>query len=179
MHITIRPATIEDLNVTVDLYIEGWQTAYVDFIPDSVLHSFDREKEMEGSRGFFTSEDPHFFDVAVYNGAVIGYVAGGPFGGETVKFDGEVYEIFIRKEYQNKGVGKMLLHHAGLWFESQGYTSVGIWCWRDNPNRVFYERLGGRVADTVAQMVGGKELGVDIFSWELEDFLHQTRWQDC
>lgn len=179
MQITIRPATLEDANIIADIYIEGWQTTYKGFVPEKVLQSFDREKEAKGCRSFQMSEGPHFIEVAEWNGEVVGYVSGGPYSGETVKFDGEVYEIFIRKEYQNKGIGRMLLHRAGEWFQSQGHTSVGIWAWHLNPCRAFYERVGGQVAGTVVHPIGGTELIVDIFGWTLEELLSQTRLRDC
>lgn len=46
-NLIIRNVQEEDIPSVVDIKITGWQTAYKGMIDDTVLNSFDREKEIE------------------------------------------------------------------------------------------------------------------------------------
>lgn len=51
---------------------------------------------------------------------------------------GEIYAIYILKEYQKKGIGRKLLNSTFNKLNSLGMNSTIIWTLEDNPSRYFY-----------------------------------------
>ena len=53
---------------------------------------------------------------------------------------GEIYAIYILKEYQQRGIGKKLINFAVNDLINENYDKVVIWALKDNPNVKFYKK---------------------------------------
>lgn len=83
--------------------------------------------------------------VAERDGALAGFVIGGPLQDRASSGEGEVYAIYVRDEHQRVGVVAALLSEAARRLHELGLHGLLIRVLRQNAKgRLFYERMGGR-----------------------------------
>jgi GNAT superfamily N-acetyltransferase len=176
MQVRLRRAVIEDAPAIARVYVDTWRSAYRGLVPREYLLSLDYEEEARGCRQFLEGDVyPRMLQVAEIGGEIIGYASAGPNDDEPKDYEAEVYEIFARGEYSGQGVGTRLMQRAADWCQSMGYSSVVIWCWKDNPFGGFYRSLGGKVVHTCTQSLAGTEYDVLVFGWQVEDLQRNLR----
>jgi len=169
VEVHIRPAREADVLDIAQIYVDAWRTAYAGFVPADYLNAMDYDEEARGVLDFaFDSGKSVTLQVAVADRRVVGYISAGPNTDKPTNYEAEIYELFILKEYQGLGIGKKLMLKAAQWIDAEGFSSVLVWCWEQNPNRVFYEKLGGRLIHSAMQTVGKASLNAIVFGWELD-----------
>ena len=105
--------------------------------------------------------------VAETEGKIVGFAAGNRTRDEDVKdkFDAEVYAIYVLREHQNHGAGRLLIKEIGKSFEGFGFKSMCVWVLRDSPSCGFYEKLGGKYVMEKPINFGGKTLQEVAYGW--------------
>ena len=73
---------------------------------------------VEGRRAFVAEE----------NGVVLGYVLMGEVDGQA-----HVFQVSVRMDFQQKGVGRRLIEAGLIWGRAQGYFEVTLTTFRDAP----------------------------------------------
>ena len=59
------------------------------------------------------------------------------------------YDICVLPEYQGKGIGKKIMKKLIEKIKNEGYVSIGLFTWEQNPNNIpFYENLGFERVDS-------------------------------
>ena len=71
-------------------------------------------------------------------------------------FEREIYSIYILKKFQHKGIGRLLVDVMINKYIKNSISSVILWTLQDNPSRLFYEKLGGKIVDKRLIDRGGK-----------------------
>ena len=61
-------------------------------------------------------------------------------------------------DWRDQGIGRQLMQAGATHLLAKGCRSAFLWVLRDNPNRWFYERLGGRPAAQSVTRVAGTDL---------------------
>lgn len=164
----IRLACVVDLPSIVQIHIEGWQTAYAQFIPQAFIDRLSVEEDRREMQAWFTGSAPPLGLVAEQAGEVIGFVLMGPNEGDPPEYDAEVYKLFVRPAFQNQGIGKALLANAARLLREKGFRSTVIWAYAEGSSASFYEHLGGKVVFKTNQKPGGRETPILVFGWELD-----------
>ena len=73
-----------------------------------------------------------------------GYASYGRNRVPSLRYGGEVFELYIAPEFQGLGFGKRLFELARKDLAEHGYPSFLVWALADNERAVqFYARLGG------------------------------------
>ena len=105
------------------------------------------------SRGVFVADDE---DMGVVGFGSCGPVRDPPEGlsGREIRV-GEVYTLYVEPDFQNRGLGRRLLDALFRQLRADGCDTAVLWMLADNPDRFFYEGLGGeRVGERVDTMAG-------------------------
>ncbi len=115
---------------------KAWQETYSGLISQEYLDNFTLEK--------CTNIAYRWLDnilVAKDGDKVIGFVGCGPYRADPMATMGEIYSIYILKEYYDKKIGYSLMRCA---FERlQEYEQVAVWVLKNNGRAVrFYKRYG-------------------------------------
>jgi ribosomal protein S18 acetylase RimI-like enzyme len=93
------------------------------------------------------------------DGEIVGFSSGGKErSGKYNAFDGELYAIYILKEYQGQGIGKALIKPIIEEIKRMGLYSMVVIVLKNNISRLFYEALGGKKIDEVYTDIAGKQL---------------------
>src|SRR6201994_4519121 len=140
--IEVRPAKAADAAAVASTHDEAWRSAYQGIIPGAEL------EKLINRRG------PQWWDSAIRKGSrVSGLVFGDKVAGydnygrnphRSLHFEGEIYELYLRPEFQGLGFGRRLFAAAKRDLGQSGLKSMVVWALSDNdPATEFYRE--GRV----------------------------------
>ena len=144
---------------------EAWRTAYQGIIPGNELD------KLINRRG------PDWWDSAIRKGSritilqfgerVAGYANYGRNRARSLFYDGEIYEIYLRPEFQGLGFGRRLFSAARKDLNQSGLKSLVVWALSDNePAMEFYRALGGRAVARSSERFGTKTLDKVAYAWQ-------------
>jgi len=135
-------------------------------MPDETLDGLSVERRTE--RWTKILKDPgdvyHSAVVAELNHKIIGFAnIGREQEGDPV-YRGELFAIYVLKEFQGHGVGRALVKRSALGLLAMEISSMLVWALTSNPYQKFYEALGGvflrdRIIQFGAQMLHEKAYG--------------------
>jgi ribosomal protein S18 acetylase RimI-like enzyme len=79
-------------------------------------------------------------------GMVVGFGTCGPQQAALLRYDGEIYAVYILRRAQHQGLGRGLMAAMARRLQERGARSAIVWSARDNaPARQFYQGLGRHV----------------------------------
>jgi GNAT superfamily N-acetyltransferase len=148
--------------------VDAWRSAYAGIVPSAHLESLSCERTAEGWRkGILASASP---DLAAFvaeetDGQVVGIAMCGPAEGSQQTAAGQVYVLYVLPEFQRRGLGRGLMEACRRHLVGRGMKSLVVWVLKANPYRVFYETLGGRLADEKLVEIGGVPLSEVAYEW--------------
>jgi len=134
----IRAATPADAPALADTVMEPMITTFRGRVPDRCLSWLTKEESIANWRRWFQSDgsDGEFLLVAeLMERSVVGCALGGP-QPDDPRLHGELYLLGVLSAYQRHGIGRDLVRAVAA-------RSMRVCVLTINPNRSFYERLGG------------------------------------
>jgi len=173
MDFTIRPACVEDAKAIAFVQVEGWRTTYAGIVPDAYLAEMDAESRVESWRQPLQSGEMDAF-VVEDAGGVFGFVCGGKIREASESYDGELYAIYLLKDRQRNGAGRLLACTLAEALKHRGLKSMTVWVLEENRRAVsFYKALGAvQIAQKTVE-IGGAELSDLCLGWaDLSCCLH-------
>src|SRR2546427_13028468 len=155
--IEIRRAKPADAVAVAETHDEAWRTAYRGIIPGAEL------EKLISRRG------PAWWESAIRKGSriallafgdrVAGYANYGRNRARSLFYDGEIYEIYLRPEFQGLGFGRKLFSAARRDLVQSGLSSLVVWALSDNEQAVgFYRALGGKAVARSSERFGWRPL---------------------
>jgi ribosomal protein S18 acetylase RimI-like enzyme len=162
--IEIRRAEVADAVAISAIHLEAWKGAYTGIIPHRALYMMlERRGANWWSKAIQRSTQILVADVG---GVVAGYATLGPNRARQLPQKGEVYELYVRPEYQGFGLGTRLLGAARRSLVDQGMKGLVIWALEDNGLAVsFYQNAGGRDIAEGVECFDGRTLKKIAFVW--------------
>jgi len=162
--IEIRRARASDAAAVADTHDEAWRGAYQGVIPGLELEKL------------VTRRGANWWDSAIRKGSriailafgdkVAGYANYGRNRARSLFYEGEIYELYLRPEYQGLGFGRRLFTSARRDLAQSGLKSLVVWALSDNDPAVeFYKALGGKAVARSAERFGEKSLDKVAFAW--------------
>lgn len=163
----IREATKNDLISIGKVQVKSNCSTYLGIMPEDYLNNLSYEsKSSEWEERLFNEKSTQFMYVAENDDSNIVGFASGSLVRTNDLFEREIYSIYILKEFQRKGIGKLLIEASIRKFMESNVSSMILWTLQDNPSRLFYKRLGGKIVDKRLIDRGGKELRQIAYAWE-------------
>lgn len=161
----IRIAHPEDAPSIAKVQVDSWRTTYKGIVPDDFLQQLSYEKREEFWRE--ATKSGLVFVAEEENDNIVGFVSGGKErSGNYEGYDGELYAIYIFKEFQGKGIGSLLVKELTKALNDAGFRSMIVLVLDKNPAKYFYEALGGRLIGYEEVTIGGKPLKERVYGWE-------------
>jgi ribosomal protein S18 acetylase RimI-like enzyme len=164
LSIDIRKAEPRDADAIADVHHEAWQGAYAGIIPHRALNT------MIGRRGTAWWENAIRRAASVLviemGEEVVGYATLGRNRARELPQEGEIYELYLRPEYQGLGLGSRLFSAARERLVAHGLNGLVVWALEDNDNALrFYEGAGGRDVAEGVEVFDAKALRKVAFVW--------------
>lgn len=138
----IKPLeTKEEIRGKAYVNCTAWKEAYVGLVDQAFLDG--RTIELVEQRAQRAFENGVAAFVAKDRDRVIGFVDYGPYRGDDLADTGEIYAIYILKEYYGTGVGRALMEKS---LEAlRAYSQVAVWVLAGNERAIrFYKGFGFR-----------------------------------
>jgi GNAT superfamily N-acetyltransferase len=163
--IDIRKAEPRDAAAIADVHHDAWRGAYSGIIPYRAL------ARMINRRGvnWWTNAIRRAASVLVIEigGEIAGYATLGRNRARELPQQGEIYELYLRPEYQGIGLGSRLFAAARQKLSSHGLKGMVVWALEENANALdFYAGAGGRDVAEGIEVFDNKALRKVAFVWD-------------
>ncbi|MBT2643123.1 GNAT family N-acetyltransferase [Bacillus sp. ISL-41] len=172
----IRKATKDDASGIARVHVRSWQETYQGIISQDYLDTLkveDRKPLWEKSLSESANISPVFVAVNP-EGEIVGFASFGKERSGNFKADGELYAIYILKEYQRGKLGLRLLQAGVDDLLNQNYESILVWVLADNESRKFYESLQPQKAGEEVVKIAGREFIEVAYMWRDLKLLRQA-----
>ena len=131
-----KPDTDAEIEGKGYVHYKSWQETYTGLIDQTYLDSMTVEKSV--AIAYRWRDDDMF--VAKDGDDVVGFVCYGKCRDEDLQKAGEIYAIYVLKEYYGTGVGRALMDSA---LEKLVCPKVAVWVLRGNARAIrFYQKCG-------------------------------------
>jgi ribosomal protein S18 acetylase RimI-like enzyme len=162
--IEIRQARPSDAAAIASTHDEAWRSAYQGVIPGIEL---DKLINRRGSDWWDSAiRKGSRISTLVFGDTVAGYANYGRNRARSLHYDGEIYELYLRPEYQGVGFGRRLFSAARRDLVQSGMKSLVVWALSDNDPAVeFYRSLGGRAVARSSERFGTRVLDKVAYGW--------------
>jgi hypothetical protein len=184
--IVVRRARLADAAQIGAVHVAAWRSTYPGILPDTYLAGLSAQRQA----ACYEAAIRQALGVHVASASgedagpdrgparVIGFVTDGPArAGGAGLGEGEIETIYLLDDYRERGLGRRLMRAAATHLAMAGCRSAFVWVLRDNPNRWFYERLGGKPAAESLVEVGGTPLVQLAYIWPDIEQLRQESSQ--
>ncbi|MBL4600508.1 MAG: GNAT family N-acetyltransferase [Rhizobiaceae bacterium] len=161
----IRRADPEDAQGIADVHDAAWQNTYAGMVPHMALLKMIKRRGSSWWRNAIVKATVIL--VVEIDGEIAGYATLGNNRVSTLPFDGEIYEIYMRPEYQGLGLGSRLFLAARSELVRRGLSGATVWVLAENDSAIsFYENAGGRAVAKGSETFDGKALVKIAYAWD-------------
>jgi len=162
--IEIRRARPSDASAVAAAHDEAWRTAYQGIIPGLELERLINRRGAVWWDGSIRKGSR--VSLFVFGDTVAGYANYGRNRARSLNYEGEIYELYLRPQYQGLGFGRRLFSAARRDLAQSGIKSMVVWALSDNEPAVgFYRALGGQPVARSSETFGGKVLDKVAYAW--------------
>jgi ribosomal protein S18 acetylase RimI-like enzyme len=162
--IEIRRARPSDAKPVADAHDQAWRTAYQGIIPGPELDKLIARRGAAWWDGAIRKGSR--ISLLAFGETIAGYANYGRNRARSLHYEGEIYEIYLRPEFQGLGFGRRLFTSARRDLVQSGMKSLVVWALSDNEPAVeFYRALGGRAIARSSEKFGGKMLEKVAYGW--------------
>lgn len=139
----VRLATPEDAPAIATVHVTSWRETYAGIIPASYLDRLDIAERQQIWTKAIERGQPVY--VAVVNERVVGFANGGKNRDKDTAHAGELYAIYLLKDFHKQGIGKKLFDSVIMHLKLHQLLPFTTWVLADNPTLSFYQHTGGKV----------------------------------
>lgn len=174
MELHIRRAIKDDISAIAKVHVDSWKTTYNGIFANGILDNITYEQREKQWTNIFQKEDKHQyrFVAETLNGQIIGFIDGGVERTGTYNCDGELYAIYILKEYQGMKIGQRLFQALLSDCKKDNMQSLLVWVVANNPSKKFYEKYNPEKIDTkLLERLNVEEIA---YAWRDMDCLYKS-----
>ncbi|MEM9634167.1 MAG: GNAT family N-acetyltransferase [Pseudomonadota bacterium] len=162
--IDLRAARTADCEALAGIHTEAWLGAY-----RGVLHGVDLQKMISRRGiGWWRGALSRGVNIRILSIADIpaGYATYGPCRLRGTGMDGEIYELYLKPEYQGLGFGRTLFTNVRETLSAKNMSGLAVQVLSDNqPARSFYRAMGGKLSAKSWYRIGGRRMELSIYTW--------------
>ena len=165
MTLKIRPVTLQDVEQIAQIHVASWKITYKGMFSEAFLKNFTPESRYILWRN--NINNPNKIILVLENdNKIIGFIMG-----ESIKqrkyaqYDGDLTALYLKKEEQGKGYGKLLFDALLIEFVKIGYRNCIVKVLKECDCKYFYEKLGAVHIDD-QPLDGFDYLTLSTYVWE-------------
>ncbi len=165
----VREAGLPDAQGVARVEIEAWRDTYPTLLPSAhLVGGLDMARRTAFWRHRLSNRSPIRTVVGAVNSPrrIAGYATWGPCRVGALPFGGQLYELYLLPDDQGRGLGRLLCAAVGERLLKAGITSMCVEVLEGNPNRFFYEAMGGRLTARARHPFAGTVLPTLIYAWD-------------
>lgn len=161
MTLTLEKCTLQHIDQLIDVSKETFDDTFrANNTAENMAHYLATAFTMEKMTDELNHPHSQFF-FALLDGDIAGYVKVNTEDAQTeqiAKAQLEIERIYIRQNFQKRGIGQLLMNKALHIAQSKGYAGIWLGVWEKNPNAIrFYEKAGFKQAGNHSFYMGDEE----------------------
>lgn len=164
----IRKANVLDAEAIAKVHVDTWRTAYEGILPSSFLDKLSYHQRTELWEMNLRKPDDYVIVAVNEESRVIGFADTSKRPTNLENNSTDLTSLYLLKEYQGRGIGKLLMQELFRYYNEQNYVSVYVEVLKDNPTKTFYEAFGAKHIEDIEIQIGGKKLIESIYKWDLK-----------
>ena len=141
--IDLRAATLQDCDALAAIHGEAWLGAYRGLLDAVELQRLISRRNPDWWKGALQRSVQ--IKLLEISDTPAGYATYGTSRLRSVPSEGEIYELYLRPEYQGIGLGYQLFHEARRMLKSLGCNGMVVWCLEDSEIAANFFRSNGGV----------------------------------
>lgn len=165
-NIVIRKAVLSDARSIADVNVKTWITTYKGLVKDELLKHVMKSVEDRTIRFAEKIKNYDNIFVAEVDGVVVGFCGCGQTENKQLFGSGEIYTLYVLKEYQGFGIGKKLFMTGIKTLIEQGYNSMILNVLVGNKTIHFYEKYGGEKVGSKIDNFAGVDLTENVMFFD-------------
>lgn len=163
--IELRRGVDADADAIASVHDAAWTEAYAGILPYSALNRMIRRRGPQWWANAIRRSTVIL--VLEIDGMIAGYATLGRNRVRTLPYQGEIYELYLRPEYQGLGLGTRLFLAARSELRRRKLAGTVVWVLCDNERAIsFYRNAGGRPVAEGSEFFDGTRLGKIAFAWD-------------
>ena len=169
MSLLVRKSRKSDCESLAHITTVSWNETYPNIVSDEFLKSLYETESVraEKSKEQFDSKNNHKYVLEI-DKKIVGFVDVCP-ATISIKNSGEIKALYLLKDYQKNGYGKLLFKKGVEEIRKMGFQGMIISCLEGNPTNDFYEYMGGKLIDKRLFKLPNQELSENIYYFDLEE----------
>lgn len=162
---SIRRATPDDADAIAGVHVSSWRTTYAGIVDQAYIDALSVAERAAGwKRRLGRPTGPDVF-VAVDDGDIVGFIAGGDIREPIPGFDVELHAIYLLESHQGSGLGRRLVREWAALAMQRGHRAAVVRVLAQNPARQFYASLGATPLEEGEHEVGGRTYPDVLMGW--------------
>ncbi len=145
-------------------YVQTWRDTYTSLIPFGYLLEMSASEHEKAFFHELTATAVISF-VAEDAGKLVGFITGGNERNGDRIYGGEIYALYVLKNFQRRGIGTRLVSVLAEAFDASGIYAMLVRVLKLNPYRRFYKRLNATYLKTERQGFAGESVDVEVYGW--------------
>ena len=167
----IRPSQKTDANTMSRIYVKSWRDTYLSVIPFGFLYEMSESQHEQAFLKELDSKQVLSF-VAEDVGRVVGFVTGGNERNGNDIYSGEIYTLYVLKNFQRQGIGGKLVSALATQFNENSIYSMLVRVLKLNPYRRFYKKINGTYIKSEHLTVAGEVMDMETYGWLDTSLIH-------
>ena len=160
----IRPTKTIDAHSISRVYVQTWRDTYLSVVPYGYLLEMSESRhEKEFLNDIYSKQVISF--VAEDAGKIIGFTTGGRERYGDKIYSGEIYTLYVLKNFQGQGIGTELVSALARQLTETGIYSMLVRVLKLNPYRKFYRKINGILLTYERQRFSGETVEVEVYGW--------------
>ncbi len=163
---TIRAGQPDDAEAIARCHIAAWRDTYRPIVAEEYLNNLSLENHV--AKWTTRLQQPDCFTFVAENaiGELVGFINGGRERTGRTDYRGEIYSIYILKDFRGQGIGRGLLRRFSTALLERGITSMIVWAFQDNECRHCYGAWGSVEIAVGPIKVGQQDLVEVAYGWQ-------------
>lgn len=162
----IRPAQLDDAQAIACCHVAAWRDTYRPIIADDYLDNLSLDDHVAKWTKSLQQPDCHMFVAENEQGGLVGFVHGGRERTGRMDFRGEIYAMYILKDFRGQGIGRRLFQRFADALLRDQITSLIVWALEGNECRAAYAAWGGEEIERGPIKIGQQNLIEVAYAWK-------------
>lgn len=166
LKINFREATVADALAVAKVHVQSWRESFSGIVPQTFLDKMSIENRAKAFEKGFVADRYKMFVAETQENEIVGFADFGKARDKYSRYEGELYAIYLLRDFQRKGLGGKLFDLGVQYLVANNMNSLSLITLEVSPFKSFYERKGGRPVERKTTNIEGVSYNTVVYGWD-------------